>query len=171
MITSAKRVETIPESGTEIFIPLNKLKKSPKNARKAPHSEGAVEAYAPAERMVDMKKADMAETAEQLLAATGWVLSLLRTAKPEDRAAAPNEARRRCIFVGGGVTAEPGPRERPRPVRKSLAARLTGARPICARRRPLHGSPATVKTSITLTYVVLCRQTDGCSCSSISSKR
>ncbi len=34
------------ENGTEIFIPLNKLKKSPKNARKTPHSEAAIEAYA-----------------------------------------------------------------------------------------------------------------------------
>jgi ParB family transcriptional regulator, chromosome partitioning protein len=43
---SAKNVETIVENGTEIFIPLNKLKKSPKNARKTPHSEAAIEAYA-----------------------------------------------------------------------------------------------------------------------------
>ena len=43
---SAKHVETIHESGTEIFIPLNKLKKSPKNARKMPHSEASIEAYA-----------------------------------------------------------------------------------------------------------------------------
>ncbi|WP_316159375.1 ParB/RepB/Spo0J family partition protein [Bradyrhizobium sp. SZCCHNRI3042] len=43
---SAKSVETIVESGTELFIPLNKLKKSPKNARKTPHSEAAVEALA-----------------------------------------------------------------------------------------------------------------------------
>lgn len=43
---SAKHVETMPESGTEIFIPLSKLKKSPKNARKTPHSEAAIEAYA-----------------------------------------------------------------------------------------------------------------------------
>lgn len=43
---SAKNVETMPESGTEIFIPLSKLKKSPKNARKTPHSEAAIEAYA-----------------------------------------------------------------------------------------------------------------------------
>lgn len=43
---SAKHIEAIPESGTEIFIPLNKLKKSPKNARKTPHSEAAIEAYA-----------------------------------------------------------------------------------------------------------------------------
>jgi ParB family chromosome partitioning protein len=42
---SAKPVETV-ENGTEIFIPLNKLKKSPKNARKTPHSEAAIEAYA-----------------------------------------------------------------------------------------------------------------------------
>jgi ParB family transcriptional regulator, chromosome partitioning protein len=43
---SAKQSETIVESGTEIFIPLNKLKKSSKNARKTPHSEAAIEAYA-----------------------------------------------------------------------------------------------------------------------------
>jgi ParB family chromosome partitioning protein len=43
---SAKHVETSPENGTESFIPLNKLKKSPKNARKTPHSEAAIEAYA-----------------------------------------------------------------------------------------------------------------------------
>jgi ParB family transcriptional regulator, chromosome partitioning protein len=42
---SAKSVETV-ENGTEIFIPLNKLKKSPKNARKTPHTEAAIEAYA-----------------------------------------------------------------------------------------------------------------------------
>jgi ParB family chromosome partitioning protein len=46
---SAKSVETV-ENGTEIFIPLNKLKKSPKkspkNARKTPHSEAAIEACA-----------------------------------------------------------------------------------------------------------------------------
>ena len=33
-------------AGREVFIPLNKLKKSPKNARKTPHSEAAIEAYA-----------------------------------------------------------------------------------------------------------------------------
>ncbi|UFX47535.1 ParB N-terminal domain-containing protein [Bradyrhizobium sp. 41S5] len=43
---SAKSVEIIPASGTEIFIPLNKLKKSPNNARKTPHSEAAIEGYA-----------------------------------------------------------------------------------------------------------------------------
>ena len=43
---SAKSVEPVVESGTEIFIPLNKLKKSPTNARKTPHSEAAIEAYA-----------------------------------------------------------------------------------------------------------------------------
>src|SRR5882724_2929328 len=46
MIMSAKHVETVVESGTEHFIPLNKLKKSPKNARKMPHSEAAIEALA-----------------------------------------------------------------------------------------------------------------------------
>ena len=43
---SAKQVKTVPERGTEIFIPLSKLKKSPKTARKTPHSEAAIEAYA-----------------------------------------------------------------------------------------------------------------------------
>lgn len=43
---SAKNVEIIPQSGTEILIPLNKLKKSPNNARKTPHSEASIEAYA-----------------------------------------------------------------------------------------------------------------------------
>ncbi|AYM83956.1 hypothetical protein At12D1_40740 [Agrobacterium tumefaciens] len=33
-------------TGTEIFIPLNKLRKSPRNARKTPHSEETVETYA-----------------------------------------------------------------------------------------------------------------------------
>ncbi|RVD31751.1 ParB/RepB/Spo0J family partition protein [Mesorhizobium sp. M4B.F.Ca.ET.017.02.2.1] len=36
----------VPESGTEVFIPLDKLKKSPRNARKTPHSEAIIEAYA-----------------------------------------------------------------------------------------------------------------------------
>ncbi|UVO49964.1 ParB/Srx family N-terminal domain-containing protein [Sphingomonas sp. SUN019] len=35
-----------PVSGVEIFVPLNKLKKSPKNARKVPHSEATIEALA-----------------------------------------------------------------------------------------------------------------------------
>ncbi|WP_315828393.1 MULTISPECIES: ParB/RepB/Spo0J family partition protein [unclassified Bradyrhizobium] len=43
---SAKSVEAIVESGTEVFIPLNKLKKSPRNARKTPHSEAAIQALA-----------------------------------------------------------------------------------------------------------------------------
>lgn len=43
---SAKSVEIVPASGTEVLIPLNKLKKSPNNARKTPHSEAAIEGYA-----------------------------------------------------------------------------------------------------------------------------
>src|ERR1700710_1909227 len=43
---SAKKVEAIMESGTERFIPLNKLKNSPNNAPKTPHSEASIEAYA-----------------------------------------------------------------------------------------------------------------------------
>ncbi|GGO99565.1 ParB/RepB/Spo0J family partition protein [Stakelama pacifica] len=35
-----------PVSGVEILVPLNKLKKSPRNARKVPHGESAIEALA-----------------------------------------------------------------------------------------------------------------------------
>ena len=35
-----------PVSGVEIFVPLNKLIKSPRNARKVPHGEAAIEALA-----------------------------------------------------------------------------------------------------------------------------
>ncbi|RIV83982.1 ParB/RepB/Spo0J family partition protein [Aurantiacibacter xanthus] len=35
-----------PVSGVEIFVPLNKLKKSPRNARKVPHGTSAIEALA-----------------------------------------------------------------------------------------------------------------------------
>ncbi|MGY2991202.1 ParB-like chromosome segregation protein Spo0J [Mesorhizobium sp. URHB0026] len=44
-VTNAKAA-TAGESGTEVFIPLNKLKKSPRNARKTPHSGAIIEAYA-----------------------------------------------------------------------------------------------------------------------------
>lgn len=43
---SAKKVQTVAASGAEVIIPLNKLKKSAKNARKTPHSEASIEAYA-----------------------------------------------------------------------------------------------------------------------------
>jgi ParB family chromosome partitioning protein len=41
-----KNTITIPASGTEQFIPLNRLKKSPHNARKSPHPAEAIEALA-----------------------------------------------------------------------------------------------------------------------------
>ncbi len=43
-----------------------------------------------AERLSGMKKAEMAAAAEQLLAATDWLPSVLRTAKAEDQARAPD---------------------------------------------------------------------------------
>lgn len=43
---SAPEPATEAESGREIFIPLNKLKKSPRNARKTPHSAETIETYA-----------------------------------------------------------------------------------------------------------------------------
>jgi ParB family chromosome partitioning protein len=42
----AKTIEKEIVSGSEIFVPLNKLKKSPKNARKMPHGEAAIAALA-----------------------------------------------------------------------------------------------------------------------------
>lgn len=53
---------------------------------------------AAAERMVDMKKVDMAEAAEQLLATTDWLPSLLRTAKLQDRADASTDAPNRDAY-------------------------------------------------------------------------
>lgn len=44
---TAQPIETIvtkttaPQHGAEVFVPLNQLKASPKNARKAPHSTAA----------------------------------------------------------------------------------------------------------------------------------
>lgn len=46
-----------------------------------------------AERMADMKKVDMAEAAEQLLAATDWLPAVLRTAKPQEQSDAPTAGR------------------------------------------------------------------------------
>ncbi len=43
---STKTIEKEVPSGSEIFVPLNRLKKSPKNARKMPHGEAAIEALA-----------------------------------------------------------------------------------------------------------------------------
>lgn len=43
---SANKNQTALANGTEVLIPLNKLKKSAKNARKTPHSEASIEAYA-----------------------------------------------------------------------------------------------------------------------------
>ncbi|WP_319798457.1 ParB/RepB/Spo0J family partition protein [Nitrobacter sp.] len=45
MTTNANTVPTV-ENGATVFIPLNKLKKHPKNARKTPHSEASIEAKA-----------------------------------------------------------------------------------------------------------------------------
>jgi len=45
MTTNANNAPTV-ENGATVFIPLNKLKKHPKNARKTPHSEASIEAKA-----------------------------------------------------------------------------------------------------------------------------
>jgi len=41
-----KTVVNVVASGSEVFVPLSKLKKSPKNARKMPHGDAAIEALA-----------------------------------------------------------------------------------------------------------------------------
>lgn len=45
-MTAATETAAVAASGETIFIPLNKLKKSPRNARKTPHSEATIEALA-----------------------------------------------------------------------------------------------------------------------------
>ncbi|MBN9494951.1 ParB N-terminal domain-containing protein, partial [bacterium] len=45
-MTTKAKTATAPENGETVFIPLNKLKKHPKNARKTPHSEASIEAKA-----------------------------------------------------------------------------------------------------------------------------
>ncbi|MCD4514321.1 ParB/Srx family N-terminal domain-containing protein [Brucella pseudogrignonensis] len=46
MTAEAETIVSEPATGTEIFIPLIKLKKSPRNARKTPHSQEHIEALA-----------------------------------------------------------------------------------------------------------------------------
>ncbi|KTQ96039.1 plasmid stablization protein ParB [Aureimonas ureilytica] len=46
METTATVSEAPAENGAVLFVPLNKLKKSPRNARKTPHSEAHIEALA-----------------------------------------------------------------------------------------------------------------------------
>ncbi|HHX2099420.1 TPA: ParB/RepB/Spo0J family partition protein [Pseudomonas aeruginosa] len=45
-MTTNAQITTVPEHGDTVFIPLNKLKKHPKNARKTPHSEASIEGKA-----------------------------------------------------------------------------------------------------------------------------
>ncbi|MBR7654594.1 ParB N-terminal domain-containing protein, partial [Brucella oryzae] len=45
-MTTNANTATVPEHGETVFIPLNKLKKHPKNARKTPHSEASIEGKA-----------------------------------------------------------------------------------------------------------------------------
>jgi ParB family chromosome partitioning protein len=45
-IMTNKKINEAPASGTVVFIPLNKLKKSPRNARKTPHPKADIEALA-----------------------------------------------------------------------------------------------------------------------------
>ena len=63
----------IPD-GTEVRIPLGKLKKSPKNARKTPHSEAAIEALAASiavKGILLVETRDLAQSARGDVAASG----------------------------------------------------------------------------------------------------
>jgi len=44
--TPVDATDTVAASGETVFLPLDKLKKSPRNARKTPHTEAEIEAYA-----------------------------------------------------------------------------------------------------------------------------
>jgi ParB family chromosome partitioning protein len=43
---SIETARTAPQHGAELIVPLNRLKASPKNARKTPHSPATIEAFA-----------------------------------------------------------------------------------------------------------------------------
>jgi len=60
-----------------------------------------------ARRIVDMKKPDMAQAAEQLLAGTGWLPAILRTPEPGADQSAPVEAE------DGGIVEQPSEAESP----------------------------------------------------------
>lgn len=96
---------TVIESGTVLDIPLNKLKKSPKNARRTPHGEAAIEALAASIAAKGLLQAPVVEpeTGEDG-AATGFYLVtigegrrqalLLRAKRKEIRKAEPV----RCVI-------------------------------------------------------------------------
>jgi ParB family chromosome partitioning protein len=96
-----------------------------------------------ADRMAQMKKQDMAEAAEQLLAATGWLPALMRTPRAAQGSTespqpdAVTEAKdTEAYFVAAEWMAKPGRLARCRPYRgaiKNFGRALGGA-------RHLHGS-------------------------------
>ena len=45
-MTDTIQIETTEQDSRILFVPLNKLKKSPRNARKGPHSEATIAARA-----------------------------------------------------------------------------------------------------------------------------
>src|SRR3546814_5535334 len=62
-----------------------------------------------AHRIADMKKPDMAQAAEQLLAGTGWLPTILRTPEPEADQSAPVETE------DAGNVEQPSEAEAPHP--------------------------------------------------------
>ena len=84
-MTTKTQTPTVPEHGETVFIPLNKLKKHPQNARKTPHSEASIEAKAAS------------------IAAKGILQNLV--VEPETDAEGAGSSPRRCLPPAQG---EPG---------------------------------------------------------------
>jgi ParB family chromosome partitioning protein len=63
-----------PASGTTLFIPLNKLKKSPRNARKTPHPEADIEALAASLKAHGMLQSPVVEPESKEGKPTGFYL-------------------------------------------------------------------------------------------------
>ena len=83
-----------PVSGVEIYLPLAKLKKSPRNARKVPHGEAAIEALAASIQHKGLIQNLVVgpETKEDGAPPTGNTNSLSRLRSP------PPYRRHRCRF-------------------------------------------------------------------------
>ncbi len=68
-------IQTEAVSGIQIFVPLNKLKKHPRNARKVPHGEPAIEALAASIHHKGMIQNLVVEPEMKDGAATGFYLA------------------------------------------------------------------------------------------------
>jgi ParB family transcriptional regulator, chromosome partitioning protein len=85
-------------SGTVLDIPLNKLKKSPKNARKTPHGEAAIEALAASIAAKGLLQAPVVEPelGEQGEATGCYLVNIKAHFDKVDHRRAPAPAHDRC---------------------------------------------------------------------------